>query len=408
MLCMKHFSVLKNEVLDALHLESGAIIDCTLGYGGHSLGLLEQNPNVCIYAFDRDENALSLAKERLQAYASRIHIRHSAFSHALDVIGESDLAEVRGILADIGVSSMQLDDKDRGFSFTSPNLDMRMDSTQNLNAAKVINKVRGILADIGVSSMQLDDKDRGFSFTSPNLDMRMDSTQNLNAAKVINTYPAVRLEEIFRIYGEIRQSKKLAELSPNLDMRMDSTQNLNAAKVINTYPAVRLEEIFRIYGEIRQSKKLAELIVTQREKKPFESALELSSLIERHFPRMGGIHPATLAFQALRIEVNGELEQLQTLLQSIESAFMKGVLHNCKVAIISFHSLEDRIIKQTFKQWAKSCKCEESALKCECGNNNALGSIITKKPILPSQDEIAQNKRSRSAKLRIFQLGAKV
>lgn len=311
---MKHFSVLKNEVLDALHLESGAIIDCTLGYGGHSLGLLEQNPNVCIYAFDRDENALSLAKERLQAYASRIHIRHSAFSHALDVIGESDLAEVRGILADIGVSSMQLDDKDRGFSFTSP----------------------------------------------------------------------------------------------NLDMRMDSTQNLNAAKVINTYPAVRLEEIFRIYGEIRQSKKLAELIVTQREKKPFESALELSSLIERHFPRMGGIHPATLAFQALRIEVNGELEQLQTLLQSIESAFMKGVLHNCKVAIISFHSLEDRIIKQTFKQWAKSCKCEESALKCECGNNNALGSIITKKPILPSQDEIAQNKRSRSAKLRIFQLGAKV
>lgn len=311
---MKHFSVLKNEVLDTLHLESGAIIDCTLGYGGHSLGLLEQNPNVYIYAFDRDENALSLAKERLQAYASRIHIRHSAFSHALDVLRESDLAEVRGILADIGVSSMQLDDKDRGFSF----------------------------------------------------------------------------------------------ISPNLDMRMDSTQNLNAAKVINTYPAVRLEEIFRIYGEIRQSKKLAELIVTQREKKPFGSALELSSLIERHFPRMGGIHPATLAFQALRIEVNGELEQLQTLLQSIESAFMKGVLHNCKVAIISFHSLEDRIIKQTFKQWAKSCKCEESALKCECGNNNALGSIITKKPILPSQDEIAQNKRSRSAKLRIFQLGAKV
>lgn len=311
---MKHFSVLKNEVLDALHLESGAIIDCTLGYGGHSLGLLEQNPNVCIYAFDRDENALSLAKQRLVPYASRLHIQHCAFADALDSLGSEQLAQVRGILADIGVSSMQLDDKHRGFSFTSP----------------------------------------------------------------------------------------------NLDMRMDSTQNLNAAKVINTYPAVRLEEIFRIYGEIRQSKKLAELIVTQREKKPFESALELSSLIERHFPRMGGIHPATLAFQALRIEVNGELEQLQTLLQSIESAFMKGVLYNCKVAIISFHSLEDRIIKQTFKQWAKSCKCEESALKCECGNNNALGSIITKKPILPSQDEIAQNKRSRSAKLRIFQLGAKV
>lgn len=311
---MKHFSVLKNEVLEALNLESGAIIDCTLGYGGHTLSLLEQNPNIHIYAFDRDENALSLAKQRLAPYASRLHIQHSAFANALDSLGNEQLVQVKGILADIGVSSMQLDDKHRGFSFTSN----------------------------------------------------------------------------------------------NLDMRMDSTQNLNAAKVINTYSAMRLEEIFRIYGEIRQSKKLTELVVSAREKKPFESALELSELIERHFPRIGGIHPATLAFQALRIEVNGELEQLQTLLQSIESAFINGVLYDCKVAIISFHSLEDRIIKQTFKQWAKSCKCEENALKCECGNNNALGSILTKKPILPSETEIIQNKRSRSAKLRIFQLGAKI
>ena len=311
---MKHFSVLKNEVLEALNLESGAIIDCTLGYGGHTLSLLEQNPNIHIYAFDRDENALSLAKQRLAPYASRLHIQHSAFANALDLLGNEQLAQVKGILADIGVSSMQLDDKHRGFSFTSN----------------------------------------------------------------------------------------------NLDMRMDSTQNLNAAKVINTYSAMRLEEIFRIYGEIRQSKKLTELIVSAREKKPFESALELSELIERHFPRIGGIHPATLAFQALRIEVNGELEQLQTLLQSIESAFINGMLYDCKVAIISFHSLEDRIIKQTFKQWAKSCKCEENALKCECGNNNALGNILTKKPILPSETEIIQNKRSRSAKLRIFQLGAKI
>lgn len=311
---MKHFSVLKNEVLEALKVERGAIIDCTLGYGGHTLSLLEQNPNIHIYAFDRDENALSLAKQRLAPYASRLQIWHSAFANALDSLGNEQLAQVKGILADIGVSSMQLDDKHRGFSFTSN----------------------------------------------------------------------------------------------NLDMRMDSTQNLNAAKVINTYSAMRLEEIFRIYGEIRQSKKLTELIVSAREKKPFESALELSELIERHFPRIGGIHPATLAFQALRIEVNGELEQLQTLLQSIESAFINGVLYDCKVAIISFHSLEDRIIKQTFKQWAKSCKCEENALKCECGNNNALGSILTKKPILPSESEIIQNKRSRSAKLRIFQLGAKI
>ncbi len=122
---------------------------------------------------------------------------------------------------------------------------------------------------------------------------------------------------------------------------------------------------------------------------------------------MGGLHPATLAFQALRIEVNDELGELRTLLQSIENAFVKGVLYNCRVGIISFHSLEDRIIKQYFKQLSKSCICPQERYKCECGNNHALGEILTKKPIVPSKEEIAQNKRSRSAKLRIFALGEK-
>ena len=288
----KHFSVLKNELLQSFAWQGGVLIDCTLGYGGHSLAFLESSPDTQIYAFDRDSSALALAQERLQEYASHIHFYHSAFSYAIPSLDDAILA-----------------------------------------------KSRGIIADIGVSSMQLDDMHRGFGFASLNLDMRMDTRTELSAQKVLNSYSPTRLEEIFRIYGEITQSKKVSEL------------------------------------------------------------------IERHFPRTSGIHPATLAFQALRIEVNDELNELRALLQSIEEAYRKGVLYNCKVGIISFHSLEDRIIKQCFKQWSKSCICAKESYKCECGNNHALGEILTKKPITPTQEEIKQNKRSRSAKLRIFALG---
>ena len=307
----KHFSVLKNELLQSFAWQGGVLIDCTLGYGGHSLAFLESSPDTQIYAFDRDSSALALAQERLQEYASHIRFYHSAFSHAIPSLDDAILAKSRGIIADIGVSSMQLDDMHRGFGFASL----------------------------------------------------------------------------------------------NLDMRMDTRTELSAQKVLNSYSPTCLEEIFRIYGEITQIKKLTHIIVESREKKPFESCIELSELIERYFPRTSGIHPATLAFQALRIEVNDELNELRALLQSIEEAYRKGVLYNCKVGIISFHSLEDRIIKQCFKQWSKSCICAKESYKCECGNNHALGEILTKKPITPTQEEIKQNKRSRSAKLRIFALG---
>lgn len=309
---MKHYSVLKHELISALKLENGAAIDCTLGYGGHTLGILEYYNNVFVYGFDRDISALDLAKTRLKDYASRVRFAHCPFASALNSMKDDELREVRGIIADIGVSSMQLDEPHRGFSF----------------------------------------------------------------------------------YAE------------NLDMRMDTSNPLTAKEVINSYAPTRLEEIFRIYGEFRQSKKLAALIKEERAKAPITSCRALSELIERHFPRIGGLHPATLPFQALRIEVNGELEQLEGLLASIESAYLRGALQQCRVAIISFHSLEDRIIKHRFQQWAKPCRCPQNALKCECGNNHALGVIITKKPILPHYSEIAQNKRSRSAKLRIFELGA--
>ena len=308
---LKHFSVLKDELLEGLQWQGGVLIDCTLGFGGHTLAFLESSPLTQVYAFDRDNSAITLAKERLQPYASRIHFHHCAFSAALEHLDKRILKQSRGIIADLGVSSMQLDDKHRGFNFNSK----------------------------------------------------------------------------------------------NLDMRMDTRAELSAQKVLNSYPPTRLEEIFRIYGEFKQSKKLTHIIVESREKKPFESCAELSALIEGHFPRTGGIHPATLAFQALRIEVNDELNELRTLLSSIEQAYRAKILKNCKIGIIAFHSLEDRIIKQYFKQWSKSCICPQENYKCECGNNNALGEILTKKPITPKSQEISQNKRSRSAKLRIFALG---
>lgn len=309
---MKHYSVLKNEIVEHFSgLDSGSVVlDCTLGFGGHSLALLESNPGLEIYAFDRDTSALELARERLKAH-HRIHFYQSAFSQALDFLSDEILQRVRGIVADIGVSSMQLDEEHRGFSFHSS----------------------------------------------------------------------------------------------VLDMRMDTSAHLDASKVLNTYSSTRLEEILRVYGELRESKKLAELIVSYRQKTPFASCLQLSELIESHLKRTKNIHPATLVFQALRIEVNQELAELEGLLSSIESAHKKGVLKHAKVGIISFHSLEDRIVKQRFRQWSKSCICAPEVLKCECGGNHALGRGVSKKAIVPSQKEIAENKRSRSAKLRIFELG---
>lgn len=211
-------------------------------------------------------------------------------------------------------------------------------------------KIGAVLADLGVSSLMFDDPKRGASFNSENLDMRMNSLQTLSAYDVVNSY----------------------------------TQR-------------DLERIFKNYGQEKQAKLIAQKIIEQRKKSPIKSAKALSRLIasvkKRH-----KIHPATLCLQAIRIEVNDELGEIKRLFDNLLHLQTKGSV----VGIISFHSLEDLIIKQTFKAWASSCICPHDALRCVCGNNNKKGDIITKKPITPSMQEINKNPRSRSAKLRIF------
>lgn len=211
--------------------------------------------------------------------------------------------------------------------------------------------VRGIVADLGISSWQVDSKPRGFSFRSETLDMRMDVRQPLTAKTVINDYTPLELERIFKDYGEFREYKKAAAL-----------------------------------------------ITEARKQKRFESGIELAELFSRHFSRYK-THPATQIFQAIRMEVNGELKELESLL------LVAGQLTEGYLSVISFHSLEDRLVKNACKSWEKSCICPPEVMRCECGNNHRKGRTLTKKPILPAPDEIAANSRSRSAKLRIFQFG---
>ena len=293
-----HIPVLYNEVLDCFKdINKGYIIDCTTGYAGHSSGLLNQNSSVKLICNDQDDEALNFSKNRLKDFENRVEFNKGNFEN---IIKKFENYPIRGVLADIGVSSLQLDKLDRGFSFNSE----------------------------------------------------------------------------------------------NLDMRMNQNQSLDASTVINSYSQLDLENIFKEYGEIREYKKIASLIVQNR---PFYSAKELAEFFYNKLPK-GKIHPATLIFQAIRIEVNDELGVLDRLFKSMEEAKLK----DCIVAIISFHSLEDRVVKNYFKKWSENCICPKDAFRCECGKNHALGKIITKKPIIATNFEIKQNPRSRSAKLRVF------
>ncbi len=293
-----HIPVLFDEVIDALKdCSDGYVIDCTLGYGGHSEGLLKNNPNIKLICNDQDDEALNFSAKRLELFNDRI-------------------------------------------VFSKGNFETVVPNHKDYN-------ICGILADIGVSSLQLDNDNRGFGFDS-----------------------------------EV------------LDMRMNQNQDFSAKDVVNNYSQVELERIFKEYGEVREYKKVASLVVQNR---PFTSAKELSTLLSAKMHK-GKLHPATLPFQAIRIEVNNELGVLENLFDSIE----KSNLTNCVVAIISFHSLEDRIVKNYFKKWTKKCICPNHIFRCECGNNHQKGKIITKKPIVPTKDEIKRNARSRSSKLRIF------
>jgi 16S rRNA (cytosine1402-N4)-methyltransferase len=180
---------------------------------------------------------------------------------------------------------------------------------------------------------------------------------------------------------------------------MDSGAALSAAEVVNGYSQKELERILRDYGEIRNAAQIASAIIKHR---PFYSAKELSDVVKPYGPRGKKIHPATLVMQAIRIEVNDELGELSRLLDAIEEAD----LPHARIGIISFHSLEDRMVKQRFSKWSKSCICPPEAMRCTCGNNHAKGRIITRKPLTAQADELKSNARSRSAKLRLFETGA--
>ena len=307
-----HIPVLLEQVLESFNMplmqKGGVVIDCTLGFGGPSEALLQAYPKLRIVGIDRDCNALEFAKERLKGFGNRF---------------SSHLGSYSAVVAEL----------------------LKEDSAQ---------EIIGILADIGVSSMQFDNKERGFCFDSEQLDMRMNQEQLLNAREIVNTYSL----------GE-------------------------------------LERIFRDFGEIREYKKLARLIVESRKIEKFTSAKALSSLIAKHF-KHPKIHPATQAFQALRIAVNDELGELERLLKAIEkNPLRKGA----RVCIITFHSLEDRIVKMAFKEWERDCICDSNVMRCVCGGGHRKGRNLYKKPLVANADELQSNPRSRSAKLRSFEFG---
>jgi 16S rRNA (cytosine1402-N4)-methyltransferase len=296
-----HIPVLLNEVLDIFKpIKDGYFVDCTCGFGGHSEAILKTHPNIKLIAIDQDIEALNFAKEKLAPFKDRVEFIHSRASEVLDTLKELPIS--------------------------------------------------AILADIGVSSYQLDTNKRGFNFE-----------------------------------GE------------TLDMRMDQSQKLDAKEVVNNYTLTELERIFKEYGEERFYKKIAYKIVQRRKDKKFTTSKELADFIASFIPRKK-IHPATQTFQAIRIEVNNELSELETILEKSLKIAKNGTI----LSIITFHSLEDKIVKNRFKEWNRKCICDSSAFRCECGNNNEKGIVLTKKPLVAKKEEVLLNPRSRSAKMRGF------
>ncbi|SFV50028.1 rRNA small subunit methyltransferase H [hydrothermal vent metagenome] len=296
-----HTPVLLNEVLESFSdIDNGYFVDCTLGYAGHSEAILHRYPDIKLVGIDQDYEALSFSSERLKPYSDRSRLYRGRFSKLLPTIEESPIV--------------------------------------------------GLLADFGVSSLQLDKLERGFGFDSDTLDMRMDSDSSLSAYEVVNEYSREKLEYILHNYGEVKRYKQLAGA-----------------------------------------------IVEARAKKPISSAKELSQ-IAIDIEYRGKIHPATLMFQGIRIEVNDELGEIERLLDVLEDMRPS----NATIALITFHSLEDRLVKNRFRDWAKSCICDPHAIRCTCGKNHSLGKIVTRKPLTATKEELKTNPRSRSAKLRVF------
>jgi len=304
----EHKSVLLDEVLAFLELnDQSIVIDATLGLGGHAEAILETFPFVEVIGIDQDAAALDIAGERLSKYDKRFRSFHSNFSEIAQVARDASVDAVDAIIADLGVSSMQLDDVNRGFSFRS---------------------------------------------------------------------------------------------DAPLDMRMDPTSGgQTAAELLETLEEEEIANVIYKYGEERKSRRIAKWIVERREKgEPIQTTAELAALVQRAVGRgpKDKIHPATRTFQALRIAVNDELGILNKFItDSVDLLKPKGTF-----CVITFHSLEDRIVKQAFQKLAGKCFCPPRIPRCVCGAEKRV-EILTRKPVAPTEAEMNANPRSRSAKLRV-------
>jgi len=304
-----HVPVLLEECMEMLNLKStGLFVDCTMGGAGHSKEILKRtSPEGKLIAVDQDETAVAAGRERLKEYGNRVTIIHDNFANIKNILNKLQITSVDGFLFDVGVSSYQLDNPERGFSYM--------------------------------------------------------------------------------------------EDAP-LDMRMDKErQTLTAADLVNTASPEEIAQIIFQYGEERWAKRIAEFIKEYRVTKKIETTGELVQLIKKAIPagaRKDGPHPAKRTFQALRIAINNELEVLESVVADA-ATFLKP---KGRICIITFHSLEDRIIKNQFQKLTGRCTCPPDFPVCRCEHKRLL-KIITRKPILPSEREIEENPRARSAKLRV-------
>lgn len=307
----RHKSVLLRETMEYLKINpDGIYVDGTLGGGGHALEICRRlSPKGKLIGIDQDEDAVRAAAERLAEFEDRTEIVRSNYRQMAKILSELGIGQVDGILLDLGVSSYQLDEPERGFTYRT---------------------------------------------------------------------------------GD----------AP-LDMRMDKRQSLTAKDLINTYSEMELYRIIRDYGEDKFAKNIAKHIVKAREEKEINTAGELTEIIKRAIPakvQKNGGHPAKRTFQAVRIELNGELEVLQESLENMTELLRPGG----RICVITFHSLEDRIVKNIFRKCEHPCTCPPDFPVCVCGKKS-MGKTVTRKPVLPSEEEIEYNSRAKSAKLRVFE-----
>ncbi len=305
-----HTSVLLSESIEQLSIKpQGIYVDGTLGGGGHSYHICERlSSGGKLIGIDQDAEAIKAASERLASFCDRTTIVRSNYENMPKILDDLKVDKVDGILLDLGVSSHQFDDAERGFSYR--------------------------------------------------------------------------------------------EDAP-LDMRMDVRQELTARDIVNTYSESELYKIIRDYGEDQFAKNIAKHIVLRREEAPIETTFELVDVIKGAIPakvRAKKGHPAKQTFQAIRIALNRELDVLNNVLDSMIDRLNPGG----RMCIITFHSLEDRIVKKAFKDYENPCTCPPNFPVCVCGNK-PKGKVITRKPILPTEEEILSNSRAKSAKLRVFE-----